>query len=70
MSEQFTFVKEREETYRVLVDGTEIGKLTKTWHRLGGNGWSIPGKSTQLGKTRQQAAFRLRRVLLRAQEDK
>lgn len=36
-----------------------IGQLCRNWSRLGGNGWSVPGGSLNLGKTRKQAAMRL-----------
>jgi len=36
-----------------------IGQLCRNWSRLGGNGWSVPGGSLNLGHTRKAAAIRL-----------
>jgi hypothetical protein len=58
----FKFLRLNEDTYDVHhYEHGRIGQLSKSWHRLGGAGWTTPGKNTQLGKTRQDAA----RMLLR-----
>jgi len=36
-----------------------IGQLCRNWSRLGGNGWSVPGGSLNLGHTRKDAAIKL-----------
>jgi len=36
---QITFKREKDDSYRVLVNGTDIGWVAKGWHRVGGQGW-------------------------------
>ena len=64
-----TFAKDGEE-YVVKLHGYTIGRVTKTWHRNGGLGWSTPGRNFQLGKTRKQAAFHLLRLEARKETNK
>lgn len=57
------FRKVKEDTYEVLFGTESIGRVTKTWHRNGGNGWSAPGLNRQLGKTREEAARKIAKAV-------
>ena len=47
-------------SYQVIWCGIDLGEVTTSWTRLGGQGWAVvPETYTQAGKTRHEAAQRL-----------
>lgn len=66
---KFKFKKTSEDSYEVSLNGQVLGEVYKSWHRLGGQGWTFKEKHySQMGRTRYEAAYYLWQ--LRKKEEK
>lgn len=57
--DRLTFERKANGDRVAIVDGIELGTITKGWARVGGNGWSIKGSVGQTHKTMKAAARQL-----------
>lgn len=61
---KITYNRVHDGCYDVLLDGVIIGRVSKSWHRLGGAGWAVSGYlNRQAGKTRKEATRSMMRGL-------